>query len=229
MSMVTGDHMSVASKVCEEVGIPREECFARLLPHEKLNWIKTASSDGVPSHHHHQQQDFEHNHNGWCKWCNCCSSSSSSNSSGGSRLMDKDQDLSSKINPNRQVMMMGDGINDAAALAGATVGLAMGAGGTAMAAAAAEIVMMSDNLLRVPSTIRLCRYARDIIIQNCCISIAIKIAAVVLAVTGVLSFWEAVLVDVGTLLIVIFNGTRPLSSNVYQTNDQSQRIVVRVV
>ncbi len=60
----------------------------------------------------------------------------------------------------------------------------MGAGGTAMAAAAADIVMMSDNLLRVPATIKLCQQARSVIIQNCFFSIAIKILAVVLAVTG---------------------------------------------
>ncbi len=60
----------------------------------------------------------------------------------------------------------------------------MGAGGTAMAAAAADIVMMSDNLLRLPATIQLCKLARSIIIQNCILSILVKIVAVVLAVMG---------------------------------------------
>ena len=67
---------------------------------------------------------------------------------------------------------------------GATVGVAMGAGGTAMACAAADIVMMSDNLTRLPTTIKLCKLARAIIIQNCVFSIVVKIVAVVLAVAG---------------------------------------------
>ena len=117
----------------------------------------------------------------------------------------------------------------------------MGAGGTAMAAAAADIVMMSDNLLRLPATIQLCRLARSIIIQNCILSILVKIVAVVLAVmgkdmrcygpvrvayffllftVGKLSFWQAVLIDVGTLLAVICNGTRPLNSDVYRDTQQ---------
>lgn len=57
-------------------------------------------------------------------------------------------------------------------------------GGTAMAAAAADIVMMSDNLMRLPAAIKLCRLARAIIIQNCSFSIAVKIIAVVFAIMG---------------------------------------------
>ena len=195
--MLTGDHIVVAAEVCRQVGIPDEACRARLLPQEKLDWIKQSERAG------------------------------------------------------RRVLMVGDGINDAAALAGASVGVAMGAGGTAMAAAgavtsqgpsnanctsrimfaimfvfpaflvfmsqghallllgqllspslclafsltlsfsiplslatAADIVMMSDNLLRLPATLELCRQARKIILQNCAFSIAIKLVAVVLALIG---------------------------------------------
>jgi hypothetical protein len=92
----------------------------------------------------------------------------------------------------------------------------MGAGGSAMATEAADIVMMSDNIVRIPETLAICRMGRAIIIQNCALAISIKIIAVVFAVLGYLQFWQAVLIDIGTLLLVVANGTRPLGLDTYE-------------
>ncbi len=71
----------------------------------------------------------------------------------------------------------------------ASVGIAMGAGGSAMAVVAANCVIMSDNLLRVPSAIKICRHARAVIIANCVFSVIVKLTAIVLAVLGTLLYY----------------------------------------
>ncbi len=123
---------------------------------------------------------------------------------------DKRGVIESKRSPHGAVGMVGDGINDAPALACADIGFAMGAAGTGTAIETADVALMDDDLRKLPRFVRLSRRTHALLVQNIALALGIKAVFLALTLAGLGTMWMAVFADVGASLLVVGNGLRLL-------------------
>jgi len=117
--------------------------------------------------------------------------------------------LRSKL-PKEQLVFVGDGINDAPVLSRADIGVAMGALGSDAAIEAADIVLMDDDLAKLPVAVRIAKKTMAIVRQNIVFALSVKILVLVLSAMGRASMWAAVFADVGVSVLAILNSSRML-------------------
>lgn len=129
-----------------------------------------------------------------------------------SELLPKDKvtkmEIIKSARKDSKVMFVGDGVNDAPALAMADVGVSMGALGSDVAIEASDVVIMNDDISKVVTALKIAKKTNVIVWQNVVFALGVKLAVLVLGVLGMANIWQAVFADVGVAIIAIFNSIR---------------------
>lgn len=211
-AMITGDNSRTAMAVKSNLGL--DECIADMKPQDKLSWIEERQG-GMQIVECEVLGDDQQTRRCMLPYACCCS-------------RHRYNAVKSRDSDKIIVGMVGDGVNDGPALAAANIGIAMGAGGTALAVEAADVALMSNNLTKIPELVQLGRFCRRVVAENISFSVILKLAIVIAALLGKAALWMAVLADVLGLLFVVINGLRPLWWNVAWRNDVKSEIAISV-
>ena len=126
--------------------------------------------------------------------------------------MERVEELLRDKRPGEKLVFVGDGINDAPVLSRADIGVAMGALGSDAAIEAADIVLMDDDLLKLPVAVRIAGQTLSIVRQNVVFALGVKLLVLVLSAMGLANMWAAVFADVGVSVLAILNASRMLKA-----------------